>query len=82
MCININILPPEMVERILKLLYFKEVCQARLICKRWKKIIVGDPQKPQGIFRYMEKRIGGMRAITMPPLTQTLGIWINKNMFS
>ena len=39
MCININILPPEMVERILKLLYFKEICNARRVCKRWKEII-------------------------------------------
>ena len=37
--VNINNLPPEMVERILKFLPFKEICQARLICKRWKEII-------------------------------------------
>ena len=39
MCININILPPEMVERILKLLFLKEICNARQVCKRWKEII-------------------------------------------
>ena len=35
-----NILPPEMVEKILKLLNFKDICQAQLVCKRWKNIIV------------------------------------------
>ena len=35
-----NILPPEMVEKILKLLKSKEICQAQLVCKRWKDIIV------------------------------------------
>ena len=35
-----NILPPEMLEKILKLLKLKEICQAQLVCKRWKEIIV------------------------------------------
>ena len=35
-----NILPPEMVEKILKLLNFKDICQTQLVCKRWKDIIV------------------------------------------
>ena len=35
-----NILPPEMVEKILKLLKLKEICQVQLVCKRWKDIIV------------------------------------------
>ena len=35
-----NILPPEMLEKILKLLNLKEICQAQLVCKRWKEIIV------------------------------------------
>ena len=35
-----NILPPEMAEKILKLLKLKEICQAQLVCKRWKEIIV------------------------------------------
>ena len=35
-----NILPPEMVEKILKLLKLKEICQAQLVCKRWKEIII------------------------------------------
>ena len=35
-----NILPPEMLEKILKLLILKEICQAQLVCKRWKDIIV------------------------------------------
>ena len=37
--VNFNSLPPEMVERILKLLNLMELCQARLICKRWREII-------------------------------------------
>ena len=35
-----NILPPEMFEKIFKLLKLKEICQAQLVCKRWKDIIV------------------------------------------
>ena len=35
-----NILPPEMVEKILKLLNLKEICHAQLVCKRRKDIIV------------------------------------------
>ena len=35
-----NILPPEMVEKILKLLKLKEICQAQLVCNMWKEIIV------------------------------------------
>ena len=34
-----NILPPEMVEKILKLLKFKDICQAQLVCRRWQEII-------------------------------------------
>ena len=34
-----DILPPEMVEKVLKLLNYKEVNQARLICRKWKEII-------------------------------------------
>ena len=36
--INI-ILPPEMLEKILKLLNFKDICQANLVCKKWNEII-------------------------------------------
>ena len=36
---RINNLPPEMVEKILKLLNFQEICQAKVICRRWKEII-------------------------------------------
>ena len=34
-----NILPPEMVEKILKLLNLRDICQTQLVCKRWKEII-------------------------------------------
>ena len=34
-----NILPPEMVEKILKLLNYEDICKAKLICRRWKQII-------------------------------------------
>ena len=36
----LNMLPPEMLEKILKLLNFKDICKAKFICKRWKDIIV------------------------------------------
>ena len=32
-------LPPEMVEKILLFLTYNELCQAKLVCKRWKGII-------------------------------------------
>ena len=35
----INILPTEMLEKIFKLLSYKQVYQAQFICKRWKEII-------------------------------------------
>ena len=34
-----EILPPEMVEKILKLLHYKEIYQSQLVCRRWKEII-------------------------------------------
>ena len=34
-----NMLPPEMLEKILELLIYKEIRQAKLICRRWKEII-------------------------------------------
>ena len=37
--VSINNLPPEMIEKILKLLNIKKICQARSICKQWKEII-------------------------------------------
>ena len=37
--INI-VLPPEMLEKILKLLNFKDICRANLVCRRWNEIIV------------------------------------------
>ena len=37
--INI-ILPPEMLEKILKLLNFNDICRAILVCRRWNDIIV------------------------------------------
>ena len=36
----LNMLPPEMLEKILKLLNYMEICQAKLICRRWNEIIV------------------------------------------
>ena len=35
-----TLLPPEMLEKILKLLNLREICQAQLVCKRWKNIVV------------------------------------------
>ena len=34
-----SILPPEMVEKIFKLLNYKDICKAKLVCKRWNQII-------------------------------------------
>ena len=51
-----NILPPEMVEKILKLLTFKDICRAQLTCKRWKEII------DQGNFM---KKIKGKASINL-----------------
>ena len=39
-CLIHNMLPPEMLEKILKLLNYMDTCQANLVCKRWKEIIV------------------------------------------
>ena len=39
-CAILDMLPPEMVEKVLRLLSIKEICQAKLICRRWKEIIV------------------------------------------
>ena len=33
------LLPTEMVEKILKLLNYKDLCQAKQVCRRWKEII-------------------------------------------
>ena len=34
-----DILPPEMVEKILKFLNYKDICKAQLVCRKWKDII-------------------------------------------
>ena len=39
MKLSMNILPPEMLVKILKLLKYKDLCQAQLICRRWNEII-------------------------------------------
>ena len=33
---SFNILPPEMIEKILKLVDCKTIFQAQLVCRRWK----------------------------------------------
>ena len=35
----LDVLPPEMLEKILELLNYKEICQAKLICRKWKETI-------------------------------------------
>ena len=37
-----NILPPEMLEKILKFLNFKDICRGNLVCRRWNVIIAKD----------------------------------------
>ena len=34
-----EILPPEMVEKILKLLDYKDIYQSQMVCRTWKEII-------------------------------------------
>ena len=34
-----EILPPEIIEKILKLLNYKDIYQSQLVCRRWKEII-------------------------------------------
>ena len=46
--ISINILPPEMLVKILKLLKYKDLCQAQLICRRWNEIIGKIKKKVAG----------------------------------
>ena len=49
-----HILPPEMVEKILKLLKLKEICQAQLVCKRWKEIIFKGNLMKKGAGKMLE----------------------------
>ena len=37
--VKVDILPPELLETILKLLNYRNICQARQVCRRWKEII-------------------------------------------
>ena len=39
MSLILNMLPPEMLEKILNFLNYKEICKAKLISRRWKEII-------------------------------------------
>ena len=39
MSLILYMLPTEMLEKILKLLNFKNICKAQLVCKTWKEII-------------------------------------------
>ena len=39
MSLILNMMPPEMLEKILNFLNYKEICQAKLISRRWKEII-------------------------------------------
>ena len=39
MKLSVNILPPEIIEKIFKLFKYKDLCQAQLICRRWNDII-------------------------------------------
>ena len=39
MSLILYMLPPEMLEKVVNFLNFKEICQAKLISRRWKEII-------------------------------------------
>ena len=34
-----NILPPEILDKVLKLLHYKDICKAQLVCRRWREIV-------------------------------------------
>ena len=48
LAVNHNVLPPEMLVKILKLLNYKDLCKAQLICKRWNEIIGKLKKKASG----------------------------------
>ena len=35
----LNMLPPEMLEKVLNFLNYKDICKAKLISRRWKEVI-------------------------------------------
>ena len=36
---NVTILPPEIIEKVLKFFTYEKIYQAQLVCRRWKDII-------------------------------------------
>ena len=49
---NHSILPPEMLVKMLKLLNYKDLCKAQLICKRWNDIAGKLKKKVAGKILY------------------------------
>ena len=50
------ILPPEIFEKILTLLNYKEICQAQLICRRWKEIVKKGKLLEKASGKFLELR--------------------------
>ena len=38
--VNLDKLPPELLEKIFKFLHIKDICQTQKICRKWKEITV------------------------------------------
>ena len=38
--VNLDMLPPELLEKIFKFLHIKDICQTQKICRKWKEITV------------------------------------------
>ena len=53
-----NILPTEMLEKILKFLNYKDLCQAELVCRRWKEIIKNLKKEVSGNYDDLKTKAG------------------------
>ena len=51
-----NILPPEILENIFKYLNYKEICQAQLICQKWKEIIENGNLLKKASGKFLEQK--------------------------
>ena len=63
--VNHNILPPEMLVKILKLLNYKDLCKAQLICKKWNDIAAKLKKKVAGkiLWPYFYSKLTNLQII-------------------
>ena len=59
-----NNLPTEMLEKILKLLNYKDLCQAELVCRRWRETIRRLKKKASGKIGYSKSTMKGKSCYT------------------